>query len=203
MSRIRMSTSDGDLEAVAATDATIEDVLSELTRLRGARGRALKLTDEDGVELAVFPVDTDGFLVRLRGKDEEPWAAHDTSTGGGDNFEPIIEGRVVMLRAPWRLTQDRAAQVLADYFAGERSGRVAWSTMNVPRTPAGTHGTAPIPIDQLPAAVWAQLVERQARLPIAWVHSRLDWYAVSGNDQRAVWRLADRHRLTDDERYSL
>jgi hypothetical protein len=69
--------------------------------------------------------------------------------------------------------------------------------------PAGTVDRPPLPLEQLPADAWEQLVARRQRLPLRKLRTISDWHAISANEQRAVRRLADRGRLTDDQRYSL
>src|SRR4051812_27519233 len=113
MDHIRMTVVVGGTDDAVATEATAADALAELQRVHGV-GSSLKLLDDDGVELALFPVDEDSYVVRLQAPGEEPWAAHDTK-GGGYNFEATIEGQQVTLRAPWRLSQDLAALVIEDY----------------------------------------------------------------------------------------
>jgi len=61
----------------------------------------------------------------------------------------------------------------------------------------------PLPIEQLPPVIVGELQDRVGRLPVRAVRNRLDWYAVCNNETKVVWRLADEHQVSDDERYSL
>ncbi|HLI57290.1 MAG TPA: Clp protease N-terminal domain-containing protein [Actinomycetota bacterium] len=73
----------------------------------------------------------------------------------------------------------------------------------VPLPPMGTVHRSAMPVSDLPQDLWGQLCRRQDRLPLRRIRRRSDCYAVGLNEQRAVMRLADRHRLDDDQRYSL
>jgi hypothetical protein len=85
--------------------------------------------------------------------------------------------------------------------------RLGWPTQRVlslwPLEPAGTIDRPPMPVDELPAPVWAAALERLARLPFARIHRGWEWSALSSSEHRYAWRLADEYDLDDDERYSL
>jgi hypothetical protein len=59
------------------------------------------------------------------------------------------------------------------------------------------------PIPDEPPELWAELRRRQERLPLRRLHRRSDWYAISLNEHRAAWRLANRYSLSEAQRFSL
>jgi len=83
---------------------------------------------------------------------------------------------------------------------------LGWDEANVPplatMPPAGTAGRPPLPLSELPADVWAELVDRQQRLPFERMRRTWQWYGLHHKEFRAVRRIADRRHLSNDERYS-
>ena len=72
-----------------------------------------------------------------------------------------------------------------------------------PLIPAGTGDRPALPVEQLDARAWRILRWRQDHLPLARVRRPGDWYALSHLEGDAVWRIADRVGVDDDQRYSL
>lgn len=72
-----------------------------------------------------------------------------------------------------------------------------------PLIPAGTLGRPPLAVEELEPAVWSQLVWRQQRLPLHRLRSRSAWAGLRAAEERAAWRLCNRYRVDDDQRYSL
>jgi hypothetical protein len=72
-----------------------------------------------------------------------------------------------------------------------------------PLQAAGTSERSLLEIEELPADLWADLVARQARLPVHRVRRRSDWAAVVINEQRAVRKVASRRNATDHESHAL
>lgn len=70
-------------------------------------------------------------------------------------------------------------------------------------TPAGTLDRPPLPIGELDPAAWAALTWRQDHLPFRRLSRRSHFEALRHLEHKAVWRLADRLGLDDDQRYSL
>ena len=60
-----------------------------------------------------------------------------------------------------------------------------------------------VPLQELPADLWATLQDRQRRLPLARIQRVWQWHALCHNEQRAALRLADRHHLTGHEGVAL
>ncbi|HET6794214.1 MAG TPA: hypothetical protein VFH45_07225 [Acidimicrobiales bacterium] len=69
--------------------------------------------------------------------------------------------------------------------------------------PQATADRAALALSELPAEAWAELQERQERLPLHVIRHPSDWAAVSINERRAALRMAARRRLPDDAAYSL
>jgi hypothetical protein len=84
---------------------------------------------------------------------------------------------------------------------------LGWSLQQVPSLapliPAGMMDRPPLPIADLPEAAWAEAQRRLERLPFPRVRRRSQWDALESNERRAAWRLADKHDLDDDQRFSL
>jgi hypothetical protein len=80
-----------------------------------------------------------------------------------------------------------------------------WSSVPplAPATPAGTMDRPPLPLGSLPEAVWAELLDRQRRLPIRRLRHPWQAYALFHNEQRMAWRIVGRNDVSDDQRYSL
>jgi Clp amino terminal domain, pathogenicity island component len=69
--------------------------------------------------------------------------------------------------------------------------------------PAGTGDQPPLPINQLPANAWAELQARLPRLPFARIRHTWQLGTLRGIEGDAAWRSADRHHVSDDDRYSM
>lgn len=119
----------------------------------------------------------------------------------------------------WEVVQ-RSLQIAADTGEWARAGLEAGAvrsavlgltgvSMELPRlaiaplAPAGTVGRPPLPVEELDPRAWQVLTWRQEHLPLDRVHRIDDWPALSSLEHRAAWRVADRLRLDDDQRYSL
>ena len=61
----------------------------------------------------------------------------------------------------------------------------------------------PLPLRDLPEAVWAELLDRQRRLPIRRLRHAWQAHALCDNEQRTARRIVGWNDLNDDERYSL
>jgi hypothetical protein len=72
-----------------------------------------------------------------------------------------------------------------------------------PLTPAGTVDRPPLAVEALDPRAWQVLTWRQEHLPLDRVRRVGDWHALSSLERRAAWRVADRLRLDDDQRFSL
>jgi hypothetical protein len=72
-----------------------------------------------------------------------------------------------------------------------------------PATAAGTLDRPALPVAELDPAAWAALRWRQDHVPLSRLRRRSDTDALIHLERAAVWRLADRLRLDDDQRYSL
>lgn len=72
-----------------------------------------------------------------------------------------------------------------------------------PLPPAGSVDRDALGIEDLPEEVWAAMEDRQRRLPLHRVRRRSDWSAVVINEHRAAAKVADRQRLTLDEKHAL
>jgi hypothetical protein len=72
-----------------------------------------------------------------------------------------------------------------------------------PLTPAGTMDRAALSVTELDPIAWATLLRRQDRLPLALVHRRSQYEALRHLESEAVWRVASKLSLDDDQRYSL
>jgi Clp amino terminal domain, pathogenicity island component len=70
-------------------------------------------------------------------------------------------------------------------------------------TAAGTLDRPPLPVSDLSPDAWSVLCWRQDHLPLGMLHRRSDGEALISLERRAVWRIADRLALDDDQRYSL
>jgi hypothetical protein len=82
---------------------------------------------------------------------------------------------------------------------------LGWShpRMLEPLEPAGTMDRPPLPLSDLPEAVWAELRDRQRRLPIRRLRHAWQAYALCHNEDRMARRIVNRHDVSNDERYSL
>ena len=72
-----------------------------------------------------------------------------------------------------------------------------------PVAPAGTLDRPALPVAELDPRAWSALRWRQDHLPIGRLHRRWDAEALTHLERNAVWRLADRLGLDDDQRFSL
>jgi hypothetical protein len=72
-----------------------------------------------------------------------------------------------------------------------------------PLTAAGTLDRPALPVADLDARAWAVLRWRQDHLPVGRLHRRSDTEALVHLERAAVWRLADRLGVDDDQRFSL
>lgn len=70
-------------------------------------------------------------------------------------------------------------------------------------TPAGTMDRSPLPESDLDPRAWTVLRWRQDHLPLRRLRSRADRAALARMESAAAWRIAQRLRLGDDQRYSL
>jgi len=84
---------------------------------------------------------------------------------------------------------------------------LGWNGERIPALqcpiPAGTMDRPPLPIDELPVGAWADLQDRLPRLPFARIRHTWQWGTLRGIEGDAAWRVADRHHVSDDARYSL
>jgi Clp amino terminal domain, pathogenicity island component len=72
-----------------------------------------------------------------------------------------------------------------------------------PLAAAGTLDRPALPVADLDPRAWAVLRWRQDHLPLGRLHRRSDTEALVHLERAAVWRLADRQSLGDDQRFSL
>lgn len=72
-----------------------------------------------------------------------------------------------------------------------------------PLPPAGTLDRPPLDVAALDPDVWLVLTWRQEHLPLDRVRTKDHAEALSALESKAVWRLADRAGVDDDQRYSL
>jgi Clp amino terminal domain, pathogenicity island component len=70
-------------------------------------------------------------------------------------------------------------------------------------TPAGALDRPPLPVADLDPRAWAVLSWRQDHLPLHRVRGSSGAQALSHLERDAAWRLADRLKLDDDQRFSL
>ena len=70
-------------------------------------------------------------------------------------------------------------------------------------TPAGTWDRPAIDVSELDQGAWESLCWRQERLPLGRVRHEWQWSALSSLEQGAAWRVANRYRVDEDQRYSL
>jgi hypothetical protein len=70
-------------------------------------------------------------------------------------------------------------------------------------TAAGTMDRPALPVSELDGRAWASLGWRQEHLPLDRLRRPGDREALSHLEWAAAWRLADRLRLDDDQRFSL
>jgi hypothetical protein len=71
-----------------------------------------------------------------------------------------------------------------------------------PHRPAGTFGRPPLPVEALDPRATAILRWREEHLPLRRVRTRSSWQALQSVEATAVWRLASKLELDDDQRYS-
>lgn len=69
--------------------------------------------------------------------------------------------------------------------------------------PAGTMDRSPLPESDLDPRAWSVLRWRQDHLPLHRLRRRADRAALARLESAAAWRIAQRLRLGDDQRYSL